>query len=135
MEYVQHGYKHIEPADLIITLAWSERRELMDPEAMAIYKSLPKTVTVYRGCSKTELEDMTNGQNISWTLNPKVADFFAYRFTTEGRCVIKATIKKTDIRSIILERNEDEVLVIGIKDYEMVSDENNGKEYDYAYKK
>lgn len=51
----------------------SQRVYMMEEEERATFLELPETLTIYRGCSKR------NRISFSWTLDRKVAEFFAKR--------------------------------------------------------
>lgn len=72
-----------------------------------LYDGLQEEITVYRG------GDNENG--ISWTLNELVAIYFAYKsdyYKGKNTKVFKKTIKKSDIRAILLDMDEDEIIVL-----------------------
>lgn len=64
-------------------------------------------VTVYRGVTN---RSTPADEAISWTLDIKVADFFAKRFNSNGS-VYKAQINKKDVYDYLTGRNEKEVLL------------------------
>jgi hypothetical protein len=70
------------------------------------FNQLPETLTVYRGLqgSKAKL------RGLSWTLNLKIATWFANRFKLQGK-VYSAQIKKKDIFFYSNERNEQECVL------------------------
>lgn len=76
-------------------------------DEMLIYKGLPEILTVYRG----GISD--NG--ISWTLDKRVAEWFAsdsQQYEGKDTKVFEKTIKKSDIRALILDMGEKEVILI-----------------------
>lgn len=77
-----------------------------------VWKSLPSIVTVYRGCDYEEVEELGCPQGISYTLDKKIAEFFAYRYNNEDGCVIEATVPKDAIKCYYNGRNEREVIII-----------------------
>lgn len=87
---------------------------MMDDEENKKYKEMPEIIRIYRGCHKDEA-DLDNGNffGLSWTYNREIAEFFAFRDRThsieDGR-VFSVEIPKEYINTIILERNEDEVI-------------------------
>lgn len=85
-------------------------------EERELFESLPDEVTVYRGCFLNE-QNRKQGFNLSWTLSREVAEFFAHRFNQAGRGVFEATISKSRILGLFLDREEAEVL-IDIKGHE-----------------
>ena len=80
---------------------------LMDEEERAAYQALEDPVTVYRGVTSY------NAQNIralSWTLDRDTAEWFAHRFGEEGT-VYEAQVRKEHILALFTGRNESEVIV------------------------
>ncbi len=83
-------------------------RELLEFEQdIKLYNKLPKTITVYRGVS-------TEGINgFSWTLNRKVAKWFAVQSIRGERntpLILKGKVNKSDI--ITVYDNEEEEIVV-----------------------
>lgn len=89
-----------------------------------LWESLPDKVTLYRGCSTKEAEFGNFG--FSWTLNRRIAEFFAFRNYKMDTAVYSILIDKKDIKAIILERDEDEALFFDslfvMDNYRMVTD-------------
>jgi hypothetical protein len=91
---------------------WSElldsdrpsKNYLMDEEEDQFLRSLPDTVTIYRGCQK-EL----NQKGLSWTLKRDKAKFFANRLGKRG-IVLQRTISREQIVALFMGRNEWEVV-------------------------
>lgn len=79
---------------------------LMTKEDRAFLASLPEEVTVYRGCS------VNNVNNLCWTTDLDLARWFANRFNFKSDyfnkdcCVVTGTIAKEDIFAVILDRDE-----------------------------
>lgn len=90
-----------------------ERKYIMNKEEMSYFNSLPDMVTIYRGTSTDEFENKEYGT--SWTVNPNVAEFFAYNYTMtkdEGeRCVLQTQVPKDNIIAYLNDREEYEVLI------------------------
>jgi len=86
------------------------KEHLLGEDEKAWYDVLPETLTVYRGFT-LEHDDAVDG--MSWTLDPKIALFFAKRFVgpDETACVASAEILKASIIGLFLGRGEDEVLL------------------------
>lgn len=79
----------------------------MDEEDRADFEELPDRVKIYRGVTEYN-QNMVKG--LSWTLDRKVAEWFAHRFMSKGH-VYAATILKKDILAYYDGRNEQEVVV------------------------
>lgn len=78
------------------------------------FAAMPEEVTIYRGTSVEEYETyLEDGESLgySWTTEREVAEFFAFRHGQKKRMVISTTINKHLIKSVLLDRNESEVLV------------------------
>ncbi len=80
---------------------------LMDEEERGLFQSLDDVVTVYRGVTSYNAQ---NVKALSWTLNREVAEWFAHRFGQNGT-VYEAQVKKENIYAVFLGRNEEEVIV------------------------
>jgi hypothetical protein len=78
-------------------------QEAVDREFFA---GLPKSVTVYRGCSRVHAE------GISWTRNRKTAEFFArpHRVPVTDPVIVTARVRKERIFAVLTDRQESEVL-------------------------
>ena len=80
---------------------------LMDEDEYKKYAQLEEVVTVYRGVTSYNAQNI---RTLSWTLDYKVADWFAHRFDEEGT-VYEAQISKEHIYALFNGRNESEVIV------------------------
>jgi hypothetical protein len=82
----------------------------MDLNEQEFLKSLPDTVTIYRGC----YEDL-NEEGLSWTLDKKVAEMFSqhkyYNRNDWTPVVLEQTVNKKDIFAVKLGRKESEVIL------------------------
>lgn len=84
----------------------------MDKEERALFKKLPETVTVYRGCSVNKVS------GISWTTDKEKAKWFAMRYNFQNKsgpldkecCVVEGQIAKSDVLAVILQRQESEII-------------------------
>ena len=89
---------------------------LLSGKAKEILDNLPEQVTIYRGMSVAENE--TGDYGISWTLDKKVAEKFAFdyihNYDTNGQehIVKEIVIEKSKIVAYFDERNEQEVIYI-----------------------
>ena len=78
-------------------------------EEKEFYNKLPKQITVYR----TATEDNKDG--ISYTTNKLVANYFLTEsdyYKNKDAQIYTKTINKTDIRAILLDMDEDEIILI-----------------------
>ncbi len=92
---------------------------LMDEDERKFLAELPEEITIYRGCSKKEI----NSKKIrySWTLDKKVAEFFAYEYKNlvltksfdkdkSDFDVIEKTINKSEVIAYFNGRKESEII-------------------------
>lgn len=86
--------------------------EMMTEDEQKAFSELPDEVIVYRGC--TEI----NKWGLSWSLDRVIAETFPFlnRYHHGGNrpLLVKARIKKTQITALKLDRNEAEVLCLGV---------------------
>lgn len=80
---------------------------LMDADERARLDELGETVTVYRGVRSSRPGGV---KALSWTLDQKVAQWFADRYGRQGT-VYEAKIDKKHIHALFQGRNESEVIV------------------------
>ena len=95
----------------------ADKKALMTEEDYEVYKSLPDTITVYRGITPGH-----NPKGLSWTQNIDTARWFANRYDNEGY-IQKAVIDKSRALAYLNTRNEDELVVDtrGLK-FEVITD-------------
>lgn len=82
--------------------------QMMNETEQAVFASLPETITVYRGCYEN------NKWGFSWSLEREVANRFPFltRYRQQGRpLLIKATIEKSKVAAVKLDREESEVIM------------------------
>ncbi len=80
---------------------------LMDEEEQAQLAALEDTVTVYRGVTSINSDNL---RALSWTLDYETADWFAHRFDENGT-VYEAQIDKAHIFALFNGRDESEVVL------------------------
>lgn len=93
--------------DLISMFQSSDPAFLMDVEEYAQFQALEDTVTVYRGVTSYNADNI---KALSWTLRQETAEWFAGRFDEDGT-VYEAQIGKEHIYALFNGRNEAEVIV------------------------
>ncbi len=83
------------------------RNYLMDEDEQIVLQGLEDTVMVYRGCDQG-----VNEKGLSWTLDKSKAEFFAKRFSKEGKkgIVLERQIPKSSIVAVFTGRGESEVI-------------------------
>ena len=91
-------------------------------EERKFYDALPDNgIFLYRGCC---IDEAISGEyGISWTARRDVAEFFAFRYTTEQRAVFSTTISKENIRAVLTEREEAECLILEPTNVQVVTTE------------
>ncbi len=90
-------------------------RSYMTDAEQKFYNSLPSTLTVYRGIAVENSYDEEYG--FSWTINKEVARFFAEDHAQQLNehlvpIILEQTISKQDIVWVLLEREEEEMVVL-----------------------
>jgi hypothetical protein len=97
----------------------ADRHYLMNENERRFINDLLEQVIIYRGCSKKEIK--SNKLRCSWTLEREVAEFSAYKYTTDidekikvkDRLiydVIERVINKDEIVAYFGDRDESEIL-------------------------
>lgn len=80
---------------------------IMSAKERRFYKAMPETITVYRGCF-----DASDTMAYSWTLDRKMAEWFARRRRSQGHPVIaKMDVPKSVVLAYFSEMNESEVVI------------------------
>lgn len=80
---------------------------MMEPAELEAFDQLPEVLTVYRGCYAL------NKWGFCWSLNRAIAERFPFcnRYGGEGRpLLVKATLKKSQVAALKLDRNEAEIV-------------------------
>tara|TARA_R110002072_G_scaffold288828_2_gene455124 strand:- start:5649 stop:6203 length:555 start_codon:yes stop_codon:yes gene_type:complete len=91
------------------------RHLIMSEEEHKLFDALPDKIIAYRGMSIKEFESAE--YNISWTLDKKVAEFFAYKYrrnfdtSDHQKIVVKAEISKSSIMALWHDREEQEIII------------------------
>ena len=98
---------NVSKRELVALFQSVSPESLMDEEERGLFQSLDDVVTVYRGVTSYNAQ---NVKALSWTLNREVAEWFAHRFGQNGT-VYEAQVKKENIYAVFLGRNEEEVIV------------------------
>ena len=98
---------NLPQSKLVEMFASADNSYLMTSEEKQIYDELPSVVTVYRGVTSYNSENITA---LSWTLDKDVAGWFSKRFEEDGT-VYQANIHKNHILAYFGGRNESEVIV------------------------
>ena len=78
-------------------------------EERKFYDALPDDVVLYRGGSLLEQQ---TAYPISWTTSQEVAEFHAFACAKEQRAVFVTIVPKSEIRAILLARDEAECLLL-----------------------
>ena len=98
---------NLSKRELLALFRSVDPQKLMDEEEYGLFRSLDDVVTVYRGVTSYNAQ---NVKALSWTLNRDTAEWFALRFGEQGT-VYEAQIPKEHICAVFLGRNEAEVIV------------------------
>ena len=98
---------NFKPSEFIKLFKSADKRFLMETDELQQYEELPDTVTVYRGVKSDRPNKVLQ---LSWTLDPDKAEWFAKRFDEDG-VVYEATIDKKNILALFSRRDESEIIV------------------------
>lgn len=109
--WIQSENPHCDPnftrKKLLGLFKKAETRFLMDASEYEDYTNLDDMLTVYRGVTSYNAKNI---KALSWTLDPKTAEWFAHRFGEEGT-VYEAQIDRKYVYALFKGRNESEVIV------------------------
>lgn len=100
-------------------LSWfqeANKSYLMDKGERKVFDALPEKVTIYRG-----VDDLEYKYGFSWTLDKKVARWFANRNQGNSTYVYECIVDKKDLICYFQIRNEKEVIINPetLKEYEI----------------
>ena len=98
---------NVSKEELISYFENSDAEFLMNEQEIEIMNSLSDTVTVFRGVTQRNADNINA---LSWTLEKQKAEWFANRFGEEG-VVYEAQIPKENVLAVFTGRNEAEVVV------------------------
>lgn len=90
--------------------------EWLSPDGMAFFDSIPDQVTLYRGCSRSRIHAL------SWTTDSNVAAGFATghrSIRVPDPVLASATIRKAEILTVVVTREESEVIWIPTEDHKI----------------
>lgn len=115
---------NVKQSKLLSMFKSADPSALMDEADLERFRELEDTVTVYRGVTSFNAD---NVKALSWTLDQETAEWFAHRFGEDGT-VYEAQIDKAHIYAYFGGRNEAEVIVDPkhLMDITEVQDINNG---------
>lgn len=124
--YVSSSFAHTDESTILRYLndTRPEKEHLMDDAERELFNNLPDEVTIYRGCTKQEIK--SGKYRMSWTLDRKTAEFFAFEYVNLERenslekdkslyDVVEKTVSKKDLLCYFGDRSEAEVLYIPTK--------------------
>jgi len=98
---------NVSKMELVELFSQADKKSLMTEAEQKRFADLTETVTVYRGVTSYNAK---NVRALSWTLDRSKAEWFAHRFSEDGK-VYQAQINKADILAIFTSRNESEVVL------------------------
>lgn len=79
--------------------------ELMSEEELAYFATLPDEIVIYRGAGK-------DGNGLCWSMSKEIASRFPFlnRYTRDDPYLHTATVPKSKVWAIKLDRNEQEIV-------------------------
>jgi hypothetical protein len=98
---------------LLFTSKKPFREFLMNKEDKNLFDTFPEELTIYRGCSLSEIE--SKDYRFSWTLSKDVANFFAFEYhrNKNTECgVVELTVKKEKLLAYFNGRQEEEIIFL-----------------------
>lgn len=124
--YTDSSFAHTN-INLVLSYLKANRPDkefLMEEEDREFFNNLPDEVTIYRGCTKEEIK--SGNFRLSWTLDKKIAEFFAFTYINHtydkgGKKditkydIMEKVVSKKDLLCYFSGRNEAEVLYIQTK--------------------
>lgn len=102
-----HSDPNFSTSDLVKLFKKADPAFLMKEDEYECFEGLDDTLTVYRGVTPHNADNL---KGLSWTLNPKTAEWFANRFGEDGT-VYEAQIAKAHIYAYFSSRGESEIIV------------------------
>lgn len=124
--YTSSSFAHTDESTILKYLndTRPEKEHLMDDEEREFFNNLPDKVTIYRGCTKKEIK--SGKFRMSWTLDRKIAEFFAFEYINLNHensfrkdkslyDIVEKSVDKKDLLCYFGGRNEAEVLYISNK--------------------
>ena len=102
-----NGDANVTKGELIEFFVAADPEVIMTPEERKQLDELDDTVTVYRGVTSYNADNVLA---LSWSLEYDTANWFAHRFDEDGT-VYQAQIDKKHILALFNGRNEAEVIV------------------------
>ena len=113
-------YGKMYEEEALLYFYWIGLGRMLNAKERKLYNSLPKTITIYRGCHKDEATPVRKYRgkpypnfHISWSLDRGAAEFFAFRgkhFSKEDGRVYSVRIRKSQMLALFDERSECEVI-------------------------
>ncbi len=107
LSWSAHGGKEIPEVELEAWFNKADKSYLMSKGEQKIFGELPEQVIVYRGVSSPAYKC-----GFSWTLNKKVAFWYADRCESHNTCVYECTVDKKDILCYFDTRDEAEIVLL-----------------------
>ena len=106
LENINHD-ANVKKTEVLEWIKCADKNILMGDRDLEIYSNLGEEIVIYRGCSRHG-----NKNGSSWTIDKKVADWFARRFLKDGEYgrVYTAKVRKKNIIAY-LDTKEKEVIV------------------------
>lgn len=103
--WAAHGGKDVPVKELVRWFNKADKTYLMSKREYEVYSGLPEQVTIYRGAARQYK------YGLSWTLNKKVAFWYAEKYENQDSCVYECTADKKDLLCYFETRSEAEVLI------------------------
>lgn len=101
---------HADRETALLCFGMAQPSDVMNADDLAVFHAFRYPLRLYRGCGADEHENGVYG--LSWTTDPAVAEFFAWRFDPDAtdRVVVTTQVERFDVHAYINTRNEREVI-------------------------
>ena len=101
---------HADRETALACFGMAQPSDVMNADDLAVFRSFRFPLRLYRGCGVDEHERGVYG--LSWTTDPAVAEFFAWRFDPNDtdRVVVTTQVERFDVHAYFNTRQEREVI-------------------------
>jgi len=104
--WAAYGITNASKTKFLLWFREANRSYLMNKGEQKTYNALPDKVTIYRGVSDPKYK-----YGFSWTIDKRIALWFANRYEEKGACVYECIVDKKDIICYLEIRNEKEAII------------------------
>lgn len=116
VSWAAHGGTEIPEAELESWFKKADKQYLMSKREQKKFNELPEQVAIYRGVSPQYK------YGLSWTLDKKVALWYADKYKRKEACVYECIVNRKDILCYFDTRNEAEIIMLisNLRKYDVI---------------